>query len=175
MGIPRRSADRWRADWRACCDRPRQRPYHAQRRRGRFCRAREDTRRDNYRTLLGHFRHELGSWLIRDDPGRLERFHVRSATRAPTMTGRCAATMQKERRQIGRRVTSLPMRKPPLGGLGGDLRPLYSHHRYARDGRSADISWRGWRTDAGEELPDSGQGPAAHEPAARCRKDGGAF
>ena len=35
---------------------------------------------ENYRTLLGHFRHELGHYywdrLIRDDPGRLERFHV---------------------------------------------------------------------------------------------------
>ena len=35
---------------------------------------------ENYRTLLGHFRHELGHYywdrLVRDDPGRLERFHA---------------------------------------------------------------------------------------------------
>ena len=35
---------------------------------------------ETYRTLLGHFRHELGHYywdrLIRDDPGRLERFHA---------------------------------------------------------------------------------------------------
>ena len=53
---------------------------------------------ENYRTLLGHFRHELGHYywdrLIRDDPDWLQRFRAAVRRRARrTTTRRCAATM----------------------------------------------------------------------------------
>ena len=78
---------------------------------------------ENYRTLLGHFRHELGHYywdrLIRDDAGRLERFRALFGDESEDYEESAAAgTTPRALRPTGRRGTSPPMR-PAIRGRTG--------------------------------------------------------
>ena len=92
-----------------------------------------------YRTILGHFRHEIGHYywdrLIRDS---------RADRRVPPPLRRRAARLrrgdpappQARRPADWAVVVRLGLRQlPPVGRLGRDLGPLPAHHRHPGDGR----------------------------------------
>ena len=134
---------------------------------------------ENYRTLLGHFRHELGHYywdrLIRDDPGRLERFHALfgdesadyDAGAAPPLCARRAA-------RLGDAPHLGLCGEPPLGGLGRDLRPLSPHHRHAGDGARAEHPAGAAGDRRRRRTARQRQGPAADGPASGRRRQSGA-
>ena len=125
---------------------------------------------ENYRTLLGHFRHELGHYywdrLIRDDPALAASASARrSATSAPDYARSAWPPLcAKARRPTGRRGIFPPMRRAILGGLGRDLRPPSPHHRYAGNGACAEFSARPARHRAVERA-----GAQATRRRDRCR------
>ena len=116
-------------------------PDHDQRRRGRrprSARSRASQMGEAYRTLLGHFRHEIGHYywdrLVRDTAWlrRLSRAvrrrarGLRRAVQAPLREG-APADWRRQLRQRLRLDAS-------VGGLGRDLGALPAHGRHARDG-----------------------------------------
>jgi hypothetical protein len=119
---------------------------------------------ENYRTLLGHFRHELGHYywdrLIRDDPGRLERFHAlfgdESADYDAALQQHYAqgAPPDWETRHISPYAASHPWE---------DWAETFAHYLHITDTlemvRALNIPLARLDTDAGEELPagDKGQ------------------
>jgi hypothetical protein len=126
---------------------------------------------ENYRTLLGHFRHELGHYywdrLIRDDPGRLERFHQlfgdESADYDEALRRHYAegAPPDWETRHISAYAASHPWE---------DWAETFAHYLHITDTlemvRALNIPLARLDTDAGEELPDSdkGQPPMGQPP-----------
>ena len=118
---------------------------------------------ENYRTLLGHFRHELGHYywdrLIRDDPGRLERFHQlfgdESADYDEALRRHYAqgAPPDWEIRHISPYAASHPWE---------DWAETFAHCLHITDTlemvRALNMPLARLETDAGEELPDSDKG-----------------
>ena len=104
--------------------------------------ARRERRRaelgEPYRTLLGHFRHEIGHYywpILVERTGELERarslfgderLDYEEAIAAP-LRARTAARLERSIRQRLRDDA-------PVGGLGRDVRPLPPHPRHAADG-----------------------------------------
>ena len=125
---------------------------------------------ENYRTLLGHFRHELGHYywdrLVRDDPGRLERFHAvfgdESADYDAALTSHYAqgAPPDWETRHISAYAASHPWE---------DWAETFAHYLHITDTlemvRALNMPLARLETDAGDELPDSDR--ASHL-RARC-------
>ena len=109
-----------------------------------------------YRTLLGHFRHELGHYywdrLIRDDAPRLRAFPGDFRRRARRLRrGAAAATMREGAPPDWQaHHISAYAAIAPLGGLGRDLRPLSAHHRHAGDGACAEFPARRARDGAAQ-------------------------
>jgi hypothetical protein len=118
---------------------------------------------ENYRTLLGHFRHELGHYywdrLIRDDPARLERFDALfgdesadydEALRRHYTQG---APPDWETRHISPYAASHPWE---------DWAETFAHYLHITDTlemvRALGIPLARLDTDAGDELPDSDKG-----------------
>ena len=100
---------------------------------------------ENYRTLLGHFRHELGHYywdrLIRDDPGRLERFHQLFGDESADYDEALRRHYAEWRAAgLGDPPHLGLCGEPPLGRLGRNLRALSPHHRYAGDGARAEFA-----------------------------------
>ena len=128
---------------------------------------------ENYRTLLGHFRHELGHYywdrLIRDDPGRLERFHVLFGDESADYDGALrrhyaeGAPPDWETRHISAYAASHPWE---------DWAETFAHYIHITDTLemvgALNIPLARLETDAGEELPDSdkGQPPIGQPPQA---------
>ena len=95
--------------------------------------------KEPYRTLLGHFRHEIGHYfwdrLIAYGP-RLADFRAAfgderadyPAALQTTLSGRSAAA-------LGAQLHQRLCHHAPLGGLGGVLGALHAHGRCTRDGR----------------------------------------
>ena len=92
-----------------------------------------------YRTLLGHFRHEIGHYywdrLIDETPAPGTRFRelfgderadYDEALQAPLRAG--------PPRRLGQTLRQRLRDDAPVGGLGRDLGPLPAHGRHARDG-----------------------------------------
>lgn len=121
---------------------------------------------ENYRTLLGHFRHELGHYywdrLIRDDPERLDSFHrlfgdesadYEEALRRHYGDG---APPDWEMRHISAYAASHPWE---------DWAETFAHYLHITDTlemvRALNIPLARLETDAGEDLPagDKGQPP----------------
>jgi hypothetical protein len=121
---------------------------------------------ENYRTLLGHFRHELGHYywdrLIRDNAARLERFHAlfgdESADYDAALQHHYAqsAPADWETRHISPYAASHPWE---------DWAETFAHYLHITDTlemvRSLNIPLARLDTDAGGELPagDKGQPP----------------
>jgi len=121
-----------------------------------------------YRTLLGHFRHELGHYywdrLIRDDPARLERFHAlfgdENADYDAALQQHYAqgAAPDWETRHISPYAASHPWE---------DWAETFAHYLHITDTlemvRALNIPLARLDTDAGDELPpgDKGQPPVA--------------
>ncbi|MCX7303049.1 MAG: putative zinc-binding metallopeptidase [Hyphomicrobiales bacterium] len=121
---------------------------------------------ENYRTLLGHFRHEVGHYywdrLIRDDAERLERFHAlfgdesedyEEALRRHYSQG---APADWETRHISAYAASHPWE---------DWAETFAHYLHITDTlemvQSLDLPLGRLDTDAGDDLPagDAGQPP----------------
>ena len=87
-----------------------------------------------YRTLLGHFRHEVGHYywdrLIRNGP-LIGAFRERFGDERRTMPRRSSSTMIRDRPRLAEEVRQCVRQRPPLGRLGRDLGPLLAHDRYA--------------------------------------------
>ncbi len=91
---------------------------------------------ENYRTLLGHFRHELGHYywdrLIRDDPQRLSAFRALFGDERPDYEQALQGLLHRWR---GPRLAAEPhlglCDVAPVGGLGRDLGAPSAHHRHA--------------------------------------------
>lgn len=127
---------------------------------------------ENYRTLLGHFRHELGHYywdrLIRDDPTRLERFHAlfgdESANYDEALQRYYAegAPPDWEVRHISAYAASHPWE---------DWAETFAHYLHITDTlemvRALNIPLARLETDAGEDLPDSDKGQPPIEGHAR--------
>ena len=125
---------------------------------------------ENYRTLLGHFRHELGHYywdrLIRDDPGRLERFHQlfgdESADYDEALRRHYAegAPPDWETRHISAYAASHPWE---------DWAETFAHYLHITDTlemvRALNIPLARLETDAGDELPDSDKGQPPMSPS----------
>jgi hypothetical protein len=95
--------------------------------------------REPYRTLLGHFRHEIGhyywEWLIESGP-RHEPLPGAVRRRACGLCGRApAASRTTVALRRGRPATSRRTRAPTVGGLGRNVGALPPHDRHAGDGR----------------------------------------
>jgi len=118
---------------------------------------------ENYRTLLGHFRHELGHYywdrLVRDDPWPLERFHAlfgdesedyEEALKRHYAQG---APADWEQRHISAYAASHPWE---------DWAETFAHYLHITDTlemvRSLDLPLGQLDTDAGDDLPDGDQG-----------------
>jgi hypothetical protein len=118
---------------------------------------------ENYRTLLGHFRHELGHYywdrLVRDDAGRLERFRslfgdesedYEEALKRHYAQG---APADWETRHISAYAASHPWE---------DWAETFAHYLHITDTlemvRSLDLPLGRLDTDAGDDLPDGDQG-----------------
>jgi hypothetical protein len=74
-----------------------------------------------YRTVLGHFRHEVGHYywpLLVPDGGARERCRGCSATSARTTARRSSATTRRGRRPTGRSASSAPTRRCTRGRTG---------------------------------------------------------
>ena len=108
-----------------------------------------------YRTLLGHFRHEIGHYywdrLIANAP-QLEELPPHLRRRAARLCGRSAKLLCQ--RRAGRLVGAFYFRLcelAPLGGFCRDLGALFSHDRYTRNrargrpGRQSKAARRPWR------------------------------
>ena len=90
-----------------------------------------------YRTLLGHFRHEIGHYywdrLVADGPGSTRSARC-SATSADYAAALRAALRATARPPTGRSASSAPTPRASVGGLGRDLGALPAHRRHAGDG-----------------------------------------
>jgi hypothetical protein len=118
---------------------------------------------ENYRTLLGHFRHELGHYywdrLVRDDPAHLERFRTlfgdESADYDDALRRHYAegAPSDWESRYISPYAASHPWE---------DWAETFAHYLHITDTlemvRALKIPLARLDTDAGEDLPDSDKG-----------------
>jgi hypothetical protein len=118
---------------------------------------------ENYRTLLGHFRHELGHYywdrLIRDDPSLIERFHQlfgdESADYDEALRRHYAqgAPTDWDVSHISAYAASHPWE---------DWAETFAHYLHITDSlemvRALNIPLARLETDAGEELPDSDKG-----------------
>ena len=123
---------------------------------------------ENYRTLLGHFRHELGHYywdrLIRDDPDRLAEFRAlfgdESADYDLALQNHYAngAPPDWEKRHISAYAASHPWE---------DFAETWAHYLHITDTlemvRALNLPLGKLDTDAGDDLPDSdkGQPPVA--------------
>ena len=93
-----------------------------------------------YRTLLGHFRHEIGHYywdrLIRDAE-RLEAFRDAVRRRARRLRQALQAALRaRAARRTGRTSSSRAYASDaPVGGLGRDVGALPAHDRHAGDRR----------------------------------------
>ena len=92
-----------------------------------------------YRTVLGHFRHEIGHyyWPLLVPEGRRARALPRAVRRRARGLRRGARAPLRER-PAARLAAALRQRlrdDAPVGGLGGDLRPLPAHPGHAADRR----------------------------------------
>ena len=92
-----------------------------------------------YRTLLGHFRHEVGHYywdrLVRDE-GRLDAMPGGVRRRQPGLRAGAAAALRA--RRAGELAAELHQRlcdHASVGGLGRDLGALPAHRGHAGDGR----------------------------------------
>ena len=90
-----------------------------------------------YRTLLGHFRHEVGHYfwnvLVRDDPS-LDDLPGPVRRRARRITARpCSGITRKAPAGLGGILRQRLCDEPPVGGFRRDLGPLPAHRRHARD------------------------------------------
>lgn len=118
---------------------------------------------ENYRTLLGHFRHELGHYywdrLIRDDPARLAEFRAlfgdESADYDVALQNHYAngAPPDWEMRHISAYAASHPWE---------DFAETWAHYLHITDTlemvRALKLPLGKLDTDAGDDLPDSDQG-----------------
>ncbi len=91
---------------------------------------------ERYRTLLGHFRHEVGHYywevLVRDTPA-LEELPRHLRRRARRLRRSPRAPLQKRPRSRLRGLLHLGLRRqPPLGGLGRDVRTFSAPDRHPR-------------------------------------------
>ena len=124
---------------------------------------------ENYRTLLGHFRHELGHYywdlLIRDDPGRLARFRGlfgdESADYELALKSHYAngAPPDWEMRHISAYAASHPWE---------DWAETWAHYLHITDTlemvRALKLPLGELETEAGENLPDADQGQPPIKP-----------
>ncbi len=88
-----------------------------------------------YRTLLGHFRHEIGHYyfyrLVGPSPDYTAAVPAScSATPTPTTRPRWTATTTKGAAGLGGRLRVLLRHHAPGRGLGGNLRALPAHPRH---------------------------------------------
>ena len=91
-----------------------------------------------YRTLLGHFRHEIGHYYwdrLIEGTERVEPFRALVWRRAPRLRGRLSRTITiMARPRIGRTTMSALMPACIRGRTGQNLGPLLAHHRCVGDG-----------------------------------------
>jgi len=88
--------------------------------------------REPYRTLLGHFRHEIGHYywdrLVVGTPW-LAKFRTLFGDERQDTPRRSNGTTSKGRRQIGRTSTSVRMHRCIPGKIGGELGSLPARRR----------------------------------------------
>ena len=92
-----------------------------------------------YRTLLGHFRHEVGHYywniLVRDH-GELEAMSLSIRRRSCGLRRRSKATLRTRRAfQLARAFCFAIRDNSPLGGFCGDLGSLLTYCRHTRNSR----------------------------------------
>ena len=90
-----------------------------------------------YRTVLGHFRHEVGHyyWPLLVPEGTRARALPRAVRRRARGLRRGARAPLRDRAaaRLGAALRQRLRDDAPVGGLGGDLRPLPAHLRHAAD------------------------------------------
>ena len=90
-----------------------------------------------YRTLLGHFRHEVGHYywdrLVRDS-GWLQPFRELFGDERADYAAALKLNYENGPPAVGEAAHQLLCVDPSLGGLGGDLGPLHARRRQPRHG-----------------------------------------